>query len=217
MFLNNDRKMEMPSRRIAAAILVLAAGTAAFLTWGHDFLCFSETHTLQPMDLVVALAGPLGDEDRERVLTAADLVAADQAPRLLLPVRHRALEWPWFVRNYRIKAPLSEDRVIVGHMENSKSGNGIDLGGTFAEAKQTLEFMRKNHFRSAIIVSSCYHMRRARLAFERANQDPALVFYFHPVDVLDPDDSGPWWRKWGYVAKVADEYIKLLGGYLFYR
>lgn len=195
---------------------MLAAGVAAFLIWGHDFLCFSEEHPLQPMDLVVALAGP-PDEDRERILSAVDLITADQAPTLLLPLRHRALEWPWFVRQYRIKAPLSEDRVIVGHMESAKSGSGMDLGGTFAEAKQTLEIMRQNRLQSAIIVSSCYHMRRARLAFERANQNPALVFYFHPVDVGDPDDSGPWWLKDGYGVRVVDEYIKLLAGYLFYR
>jgi hypothetical protein len=60
-------------------------------------------------------------------------------------------------------------------------------------------------------------MRRARLAFERAGQDGNLVFYFHPVDVLDPEDSGPWWMNGGYALKVADEYVKLVAGYLFYR
>jgi len=60
-------------------------------------------------------------------------------------------------------------------------------------------------------------MRQARLAFERANQDPDLVFYLHPVEYRDPEDSVPWWWDGTYVTKVADEYIKLLAGYLFYR
>jgi uncharacterized SAM-binding protein YcdF (DUF218 family) len=164
----------------------------------------------------VALAGP-PDEDRERVLVAVDLLQAEEADLLLLPVRHRALEWSWFVRKYRIRTPLPEDRVIIGREENSKGRSWPDPGGTFAEARKTIEIMRRHHLQSAVVVSSGYHMRRARLAFERANPDPALVFYFHPVDVLDPEDSGPWWMNGGYALRVADEYIKLAGGYLFYR
>jgi len=144
-------------------------------------------------------------------------VQAEEAGLLLLPVRHRALEWPWFVRKYRIRGPLPEDRVIIGREENSKSRSWPDPGGTFAEARKTIEIMRRHNLHSAVVVSSGYHMRRARLAFERASPDPALVFYFHPVDVLDPEDSGPWWMNGGYALRVADEYIKLAGGYLFYR
>jgi uncharacterized SAM-binding protein YcdF (DUF218 family) len=121
------------------------------------------------------------------------------------------------VRKYRIKAHLPEDRVLIGREESSKAEPWLDRGGTFAEARKTLEIMRQNGFRSAIVVSSNYHMRRARLAFERANQDPALVFYFHPVDYRDPDDSDPWWWDGAYMTKVADEYLKLLAGYVFYR
>jgi len=161
------------------------------------------------------LAGP-PDEDRERVLVAVDLVQAEEAGLLLLPVRHRALEWPWFVRKYRIRTPVPEDRVIIGREENSKSRSWLDPGGTFAEARKTIEIMRQHNLHSAVVVSSGYHMRRARLAFERASPDPGLVFYFHPVDVLDPEDSGPWWMNGGYALRVADEYIKLAGGYLFY-
>lgn len=43
------------------------------------------------------------------------------------------------------------------------------------------------------------------------------VFYFHAVDYQDPEDSDPWWWDVSYVMKVADEYVKLLAGYLFYR
>jgi len=193
-----------------------AAGLASFLVWGNDFLSMPPGPLVDKADLAVVLAGA-PPEDRERVLVAADLVQADEARVLLLPVRHRALEWPWFVQKYRIKAHLSEGRVLIGREESPRSVSWLDLGGTFAEARKTLEVMQQNNFRSAIIVSSGYHMRRARLAFERANHDPALVFYFHPVDYRDPEDSDPWWWDGAYVMKVADEYIKLLAGYLFYH
>jgi uncharacterized SAM-binding protein YcdF (DUF218 family) len=203
--------------RLAVGITAVLMGVVAvFITWGHDFLCTEPGLPAQRVDAAVVLAGP-PDEDRERVLVAADLVLAEKASLLMLPVRHRALEWPWFVRQYRIRARLPEDRVIIGREENSKSRSWPDPGGTFAEARKTIEIMRQHHLSSAVIVSSGYHMRRARLAFERVNPDPDLVFYFHPVDVLDPENAGPWWMNGGYTLRVADEYIKLAGGYLFYR
>lgn len=203
--------------RLAVGITaVLMGGTVAFFIWGNDFLCIEQGLPAQRVDVAVALAGPL-DEDRERVLVAVDLLQAEEADFLLLPVRHRALEWSWFVRKYRIRTPLPEDRVIIGREENSKGRSWPDPGGTFAEARKTIEIMRRHNLRSAVVVSSGYHMRRARLAFERANPDLDLVFYFHPVDVLDPEDSGPWWMNGGYALRVADEYVKLAGGYLFYR
>jgi uncharacterized SAM-binding protein YcdF (DUF218 family) len=203
--------------RLAVGITaVLMGGIVAFFIWGNDFLCIEQGLPAQRVDVAVALAGP-PDEDRERVLVAVDLLQAEEADLLLLPVRHRALEWSWFVRKYRIRTPLPEDRVIIGREENSKGRSWPDPGGTFAEARKTIEIMRRHNLRSAVVVSSGYHMRRARLAFERANPDPALMFYFHPVDVLDPEDSGPWWMNGGYALRVADEYIKLAGGYLFYR
>jgi uncharacterized SAM-binding protein YcdF (DUF218 family) len=192
------------------------AGLAGFLLWGNEFLSMEPGQLVEKADLAVVLAGA-PPEDRERVLVAVDLVQAEEARMLLLPVRHRALDWSWFVRKYRIKAHLPEDRVLIGREESPRPASWFDLGGTFAEARKTLEIMREHDLHSAIIVSSSYHMRRARLAFERANQDPALVFYFHPVDYRDPEDSDPWWWDGAYVMKVADEYVKLLAGYFFYR
>jgi uncharacterized SAM-binding protein YcdF (DUF218 family) len=203
-------------RWVIGGIGLMLTGLAGFLVWGNDFLCMETGQVLGKADLAVVLAGAQ-PEDRERVLVAVDLVQAEEARVLLLPMRHRALEWSWFVRKYRIKAHLPEDRVLIGREESSKAEPWLDRGGTFAEARKTLEIMRQNGFRSAIVVSSNYHMRRARLAFERANQDPALVFYFHPVDYRDPDDSDPWWWDGAYMTKVADEYLKLLAGYVFYR
>jgi uncharacterized SAM-binding protein YcdF (DUF218 family) len=151
------------------------------------------------------------------VLVAVDLVQAEEAGLLLLPVRHRALEWPWFVRQYRIRTPVPEERVIIGREDTAKSRSWPDPGGTFAEAKKTIEIMCQRDLRSAVVVSSGYHTRRAALAFERARPDSGMVFHFHPVEVHDSEEAGPWWLNGGYALRVADEYIKLVGGYLFYR
>lgn len=203
-------------RRIAWGVAaIVLAGAVAFCTWGDEFLRIEPNLPVEQTDAVVVLAGgPY--EDRERVLVAVDLVQAGEAGVLVLPLRHRALEWPWFVRKYRIRAYLPEERVVIGREEGPRGASHSSPGGTYAEARKTIEIMEQLGLRSAVIVSSSYHMRRARLAFERANRNPGLVFHFHPVDAIDADDE-PWWLNGGYALRVAEEYVKLLAGYLFYR
>lgn len=203
--------------RLTVILTALAGGGMfVFLFWGNEFLCIEPGLPTERVDVAVVLAGP-PDEDRERVLVAVELVQAEEARLLLLPVRHRALEWPWFVRKYRIRTPVPDERVIIGREETSKSRSWADPGGTFAEAKKTVEIMHQHGLRSAVVVSSGYHTRRAALAFQRASPDSGLVFYFHPVDVRTAEDSGPWWMNGSYVLRVTDEYLKLVGGYFFYR
>ncbi|MBI5578602.1 MAG: YdcF family protein [Deltaproteobacteria bacterium] len=203
--------------RVAMGVtVVLIIGLAVFLGAGHRFLCHQDGTAPGPADLIVVLAGP-PDEDRERVAAGVALANAGQHRFMLLPLRHRALTWSWFVRRYRIENPIPDERVLFGRDNDPKSRHALGLGGTFAEAEKTVDVMRAQGFASAIVVSSCYHIRRARLAFERANKDPGLTFDFHAIGIEDAEPNGPWWLDGGYALKVADEYLKLLGGYLFYK
>lgn len=204
-------------RATAAALAVSLLACASFFAFGPELLRLDDGVPAEPADVAVALAGP-ADEDGKRIAAGAALVAAGKARFLLLPVRHRALEWPWFVRHYRIEAPLGEDRVIVGRREGPGDLGGYDLGGTFTEAVRTIEIMRRQRMRSAVVVSSDYHMRRARLAFERAGAAEAGIrLHFTPVGEGLPRGPLSWWRREGALGRVADEYLKLAGGYLFYR
>jgi uncharacterized SAM-binding protein YcdF (DUF218 family) len=122
------------------------------------------------------------------------------------------------VRHYRIRDPIGDDRVIVGRVQDPGEAAGYGVGGTFSEAVKTVEVMRRHRYRTAVIVSSGYHMRRARLAFERARQgDAQLSFHYYPVEDENAGSPEAWWLREGYFLRVADEYIKLIGGYVFYR
>jgi hypothetical protein len=203
-------------RVVMGVTVALIIGLAAFLGGGHRFLCHREGTLPGAADVVVVLAGP-PDEDRERVAAGVALTRAGHHRFLLLPLRHRALTWPWFVRYYHIEDPIPDERVLFGRGHDPKRRHAFGLGGTFAEAERTVDVMRERGFGSAIVVSSCYHIRRARLAFERANKEPGLTFDFHPIDIEGVGSNSPWWLDGGYALKVADEYLKLVGGYLFYR
>ncbi len=195
---------------------IAAACVLLFLGYGHDFLAVTPAPPARPVEAAVVLAGPPA-EDRERLRAAVECVRTGQARLILLPFRHRALGWEWFLRTYRIEPPLPEERVIIGREVPAAAGWGPDPGGTFAEARATLELMRRHGLRSAVVLSSSYHMRRARLAFRRADPRAEFAFAFRSVPTRDPHDSRPWWRDPELLARVAGEYVKLAGGLLFYR
>ena len=203
-------------RAVKGLLFLLLGCVAAFLVWGREALSNRDHPLQEPFELVVVLAGPL-DEDGRRVAAAVELTRNSENRFLLLPLRHRALTWPWFVRHYRIEPSLPEERVIVGRPEDPKRTQTADLGGTFAEARKTMAVMRDRGFGSAVIVTSGYHIRRARLAFERAGKDPDWVFQFHAVDSAEERTGFFWWLDGRSVVRVLDEYWKLAAGYAFYR
>jgi hypothetical protein len=63
--------------------------------YGPDILCVDDGQPRSPADIVVALAGPAAG-DRQRVLAGVELVRADRARILLLPMR--TARWVALVR-----------------------------------------------------------------------------------------------------------------------
>jgi uncharacterized SAM-binding protein YcdF (DUF218 family) len=76
--------------------------------------------------------------------------------------------------------------------------NAIVVEGTSAtteeNAQRVAELMRSRGARSAILVTSPYHQRRAAMLFEREFGRVSLSFRNHPAD--DPDwDPNLWWTS----------------------
>ncbi len=76
--------------------------------------------------------------------------------------------------------------------------NAIVVEGTSAtteeNAQRVAELMKSAGLRSAILVTSPYHQRRAALLFEREFVRLSLSFRNHPAD--DPDwDATFWWTR----------------------
>ncbi len=76
------------------------------------------------------------------------------------------------------------------------------------EALVTLKIIEEKRFKSAIIVTSWYHLRRASLTFRRAFDGKGIELMFHPSN-HEPFDAKTWWHSYLGRKVVALEYIGL--------
>lgn len=185
-----------------------------FLT-GEKFLRVKSDSRGQRADAVVVLAGS-PKEDKGRIEEGSVLIRQGKGRYLILPLRHSAIDWPWAVQYYGLHKALPEDKVLIGRSTKIDEPLIDRFGGTYVEAIKTVRIMRDLDFTSAIIVSSAYHMRRAQIAFEQFRQPGRFEFYYHPVD-SERRTKQPWWTDTEYVARILQEYKKLLAAYFIYN
>ncbi|MBM7652554.1 uncharacterized SAM-binding protein YcdF (DUF218 family) [Neobacillus cucumis] len=100
-------------------------------------------------DVIIVLSGETG-----RLETAYDLYKSGYADTIMLSNSNSRLF------KYEIKKLKIPDSVHFIDEPNATS--------TYTNAKYTLALMEKYHFKSAIVVSSNYHMDRVRLTYKRA-------------------------------------------------
>ncbi len=91
-----------------------------------------------------------------------------------------------------------------------------DTTGTYDEAKQLKETMRQRGFRSALIVTSALHTRRAAMVFHKVfrGEDVRLLFYAVPVEE-EKMSLNRWWTREDELIYVFEEYVKL--GFYFFK
>jgi len=183
-----------------------------FLFEGENFLSIADDISSLHADAVVILAGG-PREDKQRILEGVDLLRRGKVRYVILPLRHKSFTWSWVVKNYRLGRNISESSVFIGGFPDGDRRLDNPYGGTYIEAQNTVQIMHQHQLRSAIIVSSSYHMRRSKLAFESARIQLSPRFYYHPVKNRTDDI---WWMNKKYVWKVLGEYKKLIGACFIY-
>jgi uncharacterized SAM-binding protein YcdF (DUF218 family) len=77
---------------------------------------------------------------------------------------------------------------------------------TFGEAKYSSEVMGANGFRSAIVVTSPYHTRRASIIFGQLFKGWNITICSVPYDSSAPSN---WWKNPQTATAVISEYLKL--------
>lgn len=76
------------------------------------------------------------------------------------------------------------------------------------EAFVVLKIMEERGFKSAIIVTSWYHLRRTNLVFRRAFEGKGIQLLLYPSD-HEPFDTETWWHSYIGRKSVAFEYMGL--------
>jgi hypothetical protein len=191
--------------KIAGACFVIVI--FLFLWKGEGFLTINNADDCNNVDAVIVLGG--GFEDLARVKEGVAVAESRETRYLILPSRHSAITWKWLVDAYNIETDLDAKDVLIGTMESEDKEVSDRYGSTYLEAEKSIQIMLENYLNSAIVVSSGYHMRRSRLAFETAKENHPIQFCYHPIP--KQLSKSPWWLDLSYVQRVVIEYGKLVG------
>jgi uncharacterized SAM-binding protein YcdF (DUF218 family) len=184
---------------IAAAVLLV---TVFFLLAGK-LLVVNEPPALS--DAIIILGG--GDGERE--LLASTLYKQHYAPVIIVsnggtrghPSTAYALHEIEWLRGYGVP-----DSAIVPELEAQS---------TYGNAVYSEKMMLQHHFKSAIVVSSTYHMRRAQYIFNKmyAGSGIRLTYCAAPVIGYSPER---WWASYAGRVFTFSEYEKLVGYFVLY-
>lgn len=185
---NNGHRMKLVTSRLIIGVLV------ALLTISSIRVCLPpllsviagsliRSEPAVQSDLIIALGG---DRYCLREKRAAELYLQGFAPRMVvsgvqyIPGIHTG-DW---ARNYVVELGVKIDDVIVLR----------ETWNTREEAKRLAAMMRENGWKSAIVVTSPYHSRRALFTLEKAA--PELRFTSIPVEPQHPEWSPTrWWTR----------------------
>jgi uncharacterized SAM-binding protein YcdF (DUF218 family) len=159
-------------------------------------------------DAIVVLAGSTPD----RILEAVDLYKEGLAPVIVLT---QGSESPGIrqlrERGVQMLEPHEENAAIAQQLGVPRSA--IDTvpggaGGTVTEARAVIAHLRKKGIKSALIVTSKMHTRRAGWIYRGiAGDEIAFATCASHYDSYDPNR---WWNSRGYTRRVVIEYQKLL-------
>jgi uncharacterized SAM-binding protein YcdF (DUF218 family) len=161
---------------LAGAISIVAALVGV----GH---WLETTDPLAKADAIIAISGDTG----ARAATAIALWKQGYAPLLIFS---GGSSDPESVASAELMKRAAEAAGVPT--------NAIIVEGTSAtteeNAQHVAELMASRGLRSAILVTSPYHQRRAAMLFEREFGRASLSFRNHPAD--DPDwDATFWWTR----------------------
>ena len=139
----------------------------------------------------------LGGGNHERPERAAELFKAGTAPLIICTGHGDALANEFCLTNHGV--PMAD--IILE--PDSKS--------TKENAKFTIALLRARHIKSAIIVTTWYHSRRALACFE--HYGPDLKFYTRPSYFGYPKFE---WNRLSISGYIKMEYLKILGYWICY-
>ena len=191
-------------RRFLAGVLVgillsVGTGLTAFLLLG-SWLAVEDP--LEKVDAIVAISGDTG----ARADTAITLWKAGWAPIIVFSgaaIDPESVSSAEIMRREALRQGVPENAVLVEGASTTTEENAAEVA----------KLMTGRKLRSAILVTSPYHQRRAAFEFHRAFDPRGLVFRNHPAS--DPEwNAFLWWRQEPVRSRTLLELVKLGAVYL---
>jgi len=191
-------------RRFLAGVFVgillsVGTGLTAFLLIG-SWLAVEDP--LEKVDAIVAISGDTG----ARADTAITLWKAGWAPMIVFSgaaIDPESVSSAEIMRREALRQGVPESAVLVEGASTTTEENAAEVAKLMAARK----------LRSAILVTSPYHQRRAAFEFHRAFDPRGLVFRNHPAS--DPEwNAFLWWRQEPVRSRTLLELVKLGAVYL---
>ena len=173
---------------LLVVLLALLVCTAWF--YPEKFLCVDSGKV--SADVIVVLGG-----GPERPVRAAELYKARAAPRILLT----GVGDDENNRQILLKLGVPASAIEVENKSTTTHENAVF----------SLKLLRAEKIRSAILVTSWYHARRAEHTFEHYGSD--ITFYSRPSYYGWARDS---WKKTGIGKRLRLEFLKIPGYWIRY-
>jgi uncharacterized SAM-binding protein YcdF (DUF218 family) len=193
--------------RIAAGVaLFVAIALIAFLPFAGRYLVVDEP--VQKADVLFVLGGGFVD----RWLEAVDLYREGAAPRIIIsPGQRDVLEDE--LRRKGIRFPSDPERKRDAMVQLGVPASAITIlprpvDNTAQEAAALRRFLGADT-RSAIVVTSKYHTRRARFAFDREFRDSPVTIRLRATR-YDTSTPARWWSNRADFRMATSEMQKLL-------
>ena len=126
--------------------------------------------------------------------------------------------------NKMISSPLNEyyqGKPLIDHLTETAGLSPdqivpeFDATSTWTNATTTVKLMEENNWQSAIVLTTDYHTRRTRLAYERAARGKNLTFYYVSAYYTNDQGNPISYLKTPYRWKIIwSEIYKSYGYYL---
>ena len=162
---------------ISGVLLMVLAGLGTLVLIGH---ALAVSDPLAKSDVIVAISGDTGP----RTETAVRLWKQGLAPLLLFSgasLDPDSVSSAEIMKREAVRQGVPAEAILLEPLSATTEEN----------AKLTAQLMKGRGLRTAILVTSPYHQRRASVLFERAFAPLGLAFRNHPAD--DPTwDANRW-------------------------
>ena len=184
---------------LIGVLLSVGTGLSAFLLIG-SWLAVEDP--LAKVDAIVAISGDTG----QRADTAITLWKAGWAPIIIFSgasIDPESVSSAEIMRREALRQGVPESATVVEPASATTEENATEVAKVMVTRK----------LRSAILVTSPYHQRRAAFEFSRAFDPSGLTFRSYPA--RDPEwNAYLWWRREPLRSRTLLELVKLGAVYL---